>query len=73
MRYHQQERSRDWQKDEPTKWAFESYQITAQLYVEAAQNPEFDYDYYPKHSEIIKQRLAQAGLRLAALINEIYK
>ncbi|MBC6112702.1 S1/P1 nuclease [Pedobacter fastidiosus] len=65
--------ARDWQKDEPTKWAFESYQITAQLYVEAAQNPEFDYDYYPKHSEIIKQRLAQAGLRLAALINEIYK
>lgn len=65
--------ARDWQKDELAKWAFESYQITAQLYAEAAKNPEFDYDYYPKHSEIMKKRLAQAGLRLAAVINEIYK
>ncbi|MFC4212349.1 S1/P1 nuclease [Pedobacter lithocola] len=65
--------SRNWQKDELSKWAFESYQITAQLYAEAAQNPEFDYDYYPKHSEIMKKRLAQAGLRLAVVINDIYK
>ncbi|WP_379084924.1 S1/P1 nuclease [Pedobacter sp. UC225_65] len=62
-----------WQKDDVAKWAFESYEISQQLYAEAAQNPDFDYDYYPKHADFIKKRLAQAGLRLAGLLNEIYK
>ena len=62
-----------WQKDDVATWAFESYQMSQQLYAEAEQNPEFDYDYYPKHAEFIKKRLAQAGLRLAGLLNEIYK
>jgi hypothetical protein len=64
---------KEWQDDDVAKWAFESYQITAQLYAEAAANPEFDYDYYPKHADIIKKRLSQAGIRLAYLINQINK
>jgi hypothetical protein len=55
------------------QWAFESYKITSQLYAEAAGNPEFDYDYYPKHADIINKRLSQAGIRLAYIINEINK
>lgn len=65
--------TKEWQKDDVAKWAYESYQITEQLYAEAAQNPDFDYNYYPKHADIVKKRLAQAGLRLAGLLNEIYK
>jgi hypothetical protein len=62
-----------WQKDEIAKWAFESYQISKQLYDEAAQNPEFDYTYYPAHADLVKKRIAQAGVRLATLLNEIYR
>lgn len=62
-----------WQKDGVEKWAFESYEISATLYEEAAKNPNFDYDYYPKHADFVKNRLAQAGIRLAGLLNEIYK
>lgn len=62
-----------WQKDEVAKWAFESYQMSQELYKEAAENPEFDYNYYPKHADFIKKRLAQAGIRLAGILNEIYK
>ena len=62
-----------WQKDDVATWAFESYIISQQLYAEAAVNPEFDYDYYPKHADLIKKRLAQAGIRLAGVLNEIYK
>lgn len=65
--------AKNWQKEDITKWAYESYEITAQLYAEAAKNPEFDYSYYPNHAEVMKKRLAQAGLRLAGLLNEIYK
>ncbi len=62
-----------YQKDEVAKWAYESAQIASQLYAEAAQNPEFDYSYYPNHAEILKKRIAQAGIRLAAVLNEIYQ
>ena len=62
-----------WQKDDVATWAFESYEMSQQLYAEAAKNSEFDYDYYPKHADFIKKRLAQAGIRLASVLNEIYK
>jgi hypothetical protein len=62
-----------WQKDDVAKWAFESYEMSQQLYAEAAIDPEFNYDYYPKHADFIKKRLAQAGIRLAGVLNEIYK
>lgn len=65
--------TKDWQKDEVAKWAFESYEISQQLYAESAQNSDFDYNYYPKHASLMKRRLAQAGLRLAGILNEIYK
>jgi len=61
------------QKDDITLWAFESYKISNQLYAEANNNTDYDYNYYAKHENILKQRLAQAGIRLAGILNEIYK
>lgn len=60
-------------QDDMVQWAYESYQISQQLYAEAASNPDFDYNYYPKHADIVKKRLAMAGVRLAALLNTIYQ
>lgn len=62
-----------WQKDEVETWAFESYEMSQKLYQEAEKDPAFDYNYYPKHAEYMKKRLAQAGIRLAGLLNEIYR
>ncbi len=67
------EEAKAWQKDEVAKWAFESYEMSQQLYAEAEKDPNFNYDYYPKHADFIKKRLAQAGIRLAGVLNEIYK
>ena len=61
------------QKEEITKWAFESYKISEELYAEAAENKNFDFNYYPKHAKQIHERLAMAGVRLAGLLNAIYK
>ncbi|RZK10231.1 MAG: S1/P1 Nuclease, partial [Hymenobacter sp.] len=44
-----------------------------QLYAEAAQNPNPDYRYYPAHADLMKQRIQQAGVRLAAVLNEAFK
>lgn len=62
-----------WQKEHVEKWAFESYEISEQLYAKAAEDPNFDFTYYPAHADIVKKRIAQAGIRLSAILNEIYK
>jgi hypothetical protein len=64
---------KQWQSDSVIKWLYESYQIADTLYQEVEANPVLDYTYYPKHSELYKIRIQQAGIRLAGLLNEIYK
>ena len=58
---------------DPADWLFESYTIAGQLYAEAAQNPNPDFRYYPAHADIVKQRLQQAGIRLAGVLNAAFK
>ncbi|OGX84066.1 S1/P1 nuclease [Hymenobacter coccineus] len=65
---------RQWQRDDVTQWLWESYQLSEQIYAEAAQNPTgFDYRYYPAHGPQVQQRIQQAGLRLAAVLNDALK
>ncbi len=64
---------KQWQSDSMIKWLYESYEISATLYKEIEENSNLDYTYYPKHSELYKMRIQQAGIRLAGLLNEIYK
>lgn len=64
---------KQWQSDPVMKWLFESYQIADQLYKEVEKNPNLDYTYYPQHSEIYKLRIQQAGIRLAGVLNDIFK
>ncbi|HEY4206298.1 MAG TPA: S1/P1 nuclease, partial [Puia sp.] len=64
-----------WQKTPAIEWAWESYQISTQLYA-AAQAPRgniIDDAYYARYMPVIQQRLEQAGVRLAGLLNEIFK
>ena len=58
---------------DPAEWLFESYTLATQLYAEAAQNPNPDYRYYPAHAVVMKQRIQQAGIRLAGVLNEAFK
>lgn len=62
-----------WQSDEVMKWLYESYLISTQLYTEVKDGQELDYTYYPKHAEIYKIQVQKAGIRLAGLLNEVYK
>ena len=64
---------KEWQQADITRWAWESYEESQKLYAEAAENPEFNYEYYPKHATFMKKRIAQAGIRLAGILNQIYK
>ena len=61
-----------WQHEPLATWLFESYQLCEPLYAEAAQNPAFDYRYFPAHSVLLEQRLLQAGIRLAGVLNQAF-
>ncbi|HWB27585.1 MAG TPA: S1/P1 nuclease [Chitinophagaceae bacterium] len=63
-----------WQKTPVMDWAWESYQISAQLYAGVEKsNGNIDDAYYTKYMPVIRQRLMQAGIRLAGLLNEVFK
>ncbi|QKG58288.1 S1/P1 nuclease [Hymenobacter sp. BRD128] len=65
---------KQWQATaDPGEWLWESYQESGKLYAEAAQKPDPDYRYYPAHADLMKQRIQQAGVRLAAVLNEAFK
>ena len=65
---------KQWQATtDPGEWLWESYQESGRLYDEAAQNPNPDYTYFPAHADLLKRRIQQGGVRLAALLNEAFK
>ena len=64
---------RQWQSDDMLKWLYESYQISTKLYAEMDQNKILDNTYYDQHIDIVKQRIAMAGIRLAGVLNDCFR
>jgi hypothetical protein len=66
---------RQWQGDPIIKWMWESYQITTQLYaeVDTMKNRSIGQAYYDEHWATVPQRLEEAGVRLAGLLNVVFK
>ena len=66
---------KQWQSDPMIKWAWESYQISTKLYaeVDAMKSRSIDDSYYTSHIGIIHDRLEMAGIRLAGVLNGLFK
>jgi hypothetical protein len=66
---------KEWQAQPPIIWAWESYQISGKLYEEAdgMKGRNIGDDYYEKHFGIIERRIEQAGIRLAGVLNTLFK
>ena len=66
---------RQWQNQPLMDWVWESYQTSSQLYSEIEQMNKkvITEDYYQKHLPIIEDRIEKAGIRLAGVLNEIFK
>lgn len=60
-----------WENDELMDWIYESQQLRNECY-ELPENMKIAYDYDYEHLDLVNQRLLQAGIRLAAVLNEIY-
>ena len=63
-----------WQSQPLSEWIIESYQIAEQLYPEIKEdNQRLGYDYNFRHVETVNKRLLRGGVRLAGLLNSIFK
>jgi len=66
---------RQWQSDPLIRWIWESYEISSKLYaeVDAMKGRGIDDAYYQAHIAIVQARIEQAGIRLAGVLNELFK
>ena len=69
------EQVRQWQSDPLLQWVWESYQASSSLYaeVDAMKSRAIDDQYYQQHIGIIQDRIEKAGIRLAGVLNTIFK
>lgn len=61
-----------WQQDPLSKWAFESYEISRELYTEVKPEEKLSYRYNFDHISTVNQQLLKGGVRLAGLLNEVF-
>jgi hypothetical protein len=64
---------RQWQSDSLMQWIWESYQISTNLYDEVQPGSKLNDKYYESHISIVNERIEKAGIRLAGLLNSIFK
>ncbi|WP_026462774.1 S1/P1 nuclease [Adhaeribacter aquaticus] len=63
---------KQWQSTSIRNWADESRSLDPQVYT-LPENNKLSYRYSYQNFGTVQQRLVQAGIRLAGLLNEIYK
>jgi hypothetical protein len=61
---------RTWQQASVRNWAYESMGYRKQVY--DVGNTRLGYRYSYQYFDIVRERLLQAGIRLAGVLNEIY-
>ncbi|MBC6110874.1 S1/P1 nuclease [Pedobacter fastidiosus] len=64
---------RKWQRAKPMQWIYESYQISSQIYASAPTGSILGEEYYKANIGIVNQRMEMAGIRLAGVLNKLFK
>ncbi len=57
----------------PYSWAEETWTLCCEIYDFTPEGTKISYDYLNKYAPIVEQQFLRGGLRLAHLLNEIYK
>ena len=63
----------EWQSTSAETWAMESHAIAQKLYAEVEEYENYSYRYSYENFPIAEQRMLQAGIRLAGILNSIYE
>lgn len=63
-----------WQKQSLADWLVESYLLAEKIYPEITEKEQkLSYDYNFRHVQTVNEQLLKGGVRLAGLLNEIFK
>lgn len=54
-------------------WGQETFNIAGEIYADTPEGTKISYDYVAKWAPVVEQQFLRGGLRLAALLNEIFK
>ena len=57
----------------PETWAKETYEVCKEIYDATPVGSKLSYDYVSEWTETIEQQLLRGGLRLASVLNDIFK
>ena len=66
------ENIRQWQATPLINWLYESNQISNRIYNEQPEAKDLGESYYRDHIPLIRQRIDQAGIRLAGILNQCF-
>lgn len=58
---------------DPMSWLLETAAICSEIYAYTPEGSKISYDYVAKYTPVIERQLLRGGLRLARLLNEIYR
>lgn len=72
-RYCTNERKEELAKGEAEDWLNESHKIATEIYKVSPEKGKLYYDYITYYTPIIEKQLLAGGLRLAKILNELYK
>lgn len=61
------------EKGAPKDWLIESHAIATEIYKVSPEKSKLSYDYIAYYTPVIEKRLLAGGLRLAKILNELYK
>lgn len=61
-----------WQKDDLAQWIYGSYKISEELYQDAEKDSNYSYRYNFRYLDTLNEQLLKGGLRLAAILNEVF-
>lgn len=62
-----------WLNDDLSVWAFESYKMSRELYSKVKVDEKLSYRYTYDHLDELNQQLLKGGVRLAGLLNQVFK
>jgi hypothetical protein len=63
---------RVWQSDPQITWFYESNHIGNHIYDQKPEGKKLGQAYYDEHIEMVRQRIDQAGIRLAGILNQSF-
>ena len=67
-----QEELEKWQNSTVEDWAYEAMELRPQVY-DIPEDGNLGYQFRYKNRKMIEQQLLKGGVRLAGVLNEIYK